>query len=311
MKPLLALAYLLLSAVAWAEPVAITFDDLPLNGPLAPGMTRASIVKDTLAVLKKHRVAETYGFINAGKLEGDGDGAQALRLWVAGGQRVGNHTYAHTDLTRNTIEIFQQDIRQNEPALALLEPTDAWRWFRYPFLHEGDTLDKRRAVRAFLRDRGYRIAQVTLDWEDYLWNGAYARCAAKADAAAIEWLRSSYLTAAAHYLDADREMAKTVFGREINHVLLLHLGAFSSTILPDLFDLLRQKGFTFVTLDEAQRDAIYATDPDAPSPRGGTLLEQWLDARKLPYPQVTKKPREELAAICQSGESPRTSSSGR
>jgi peptidoglycan-N-acetylglucosamine deacetylase len=300
MKSLLALACLLLSALVRAEPVAITFDDLPLNGPLAPGMTRAGIVKDVLAVLKKHRVPEVYGFINAGKLEGDTDGAEALRLWVAGGQRVGNHTYTHTDLTRNPIEVFQQDIRQNEPALALLEPTDAWRWFRYPYLHEGDALDKRRAIRAYLQQRGYRIAQVTLDYEDYLWNGAYARCLAKGDAEAIKWLRSSYLTAAARYFDADREMAKTVFGREISHVLLLHLGAFSGTILPDLFELLRQKGFTFVTLDEAQRDAIYASDPDAPSPRGGTLLEQWLDARKLPYPHVMKKPRKELATICQS-----------
>lgn len=306
MKSLLVLSCILLGACARAEPVAITFDDLPLNGPLAPGMTRAGIVKDVLAVLKEHRVPEVYGFINAGKLEGDVDGAEALRLWVAGGQRVGNHTYAHTDLTRSTIELFQQDIRQNEPALGLLEPTDAWRWFRYPFLHEGDTLDKRRAIRAYLQGRSYRIAQVTLDWEDYLWNGAYARCAAEGDAKAIEHLRSSYLSVAAQYLDADRAMAKTVFGREINHVLLLHLGAFSSTILPDLFDLLRQKGFTFVTLDEAQRDEIYASDPDAPSPRGGTLLEQWLDARKLPYPPVMKKPREELTAICQSSEQSRS-----
>jgi peptidoglycan-N-acetylglucosamine deacetylase len=301
MKSLLALSCLLLSALVRAESVAITFDDLPLNGPLAPGTTRVGIVKDTLAVLKKHRVPQVYGFINAGKLENEADAAEALRLWVAGGQAVGNHTYAHTDLTRNTIEMFQQDIRHNEPVLALLEPaSDRWHWFRYPYLHEGDTLDKRRAIRAYLQERGYRIAQVTLDHEDYLWNGAYARCAAKGDAEAIKWLRSSYLTTAAAYFDADREMAQTVFGREIDHVLLLHLGAFSSTILPDLFDLLRQKGFEFATLDQAQRDPAYATDPDAPSPRGGTLLEQLLEARKLPFPQVMKKPREELAAICQS-----------
>jgi peptidoglycan/xylan/chitin deacetylase (PgdA/CDA1 family) len=296
MKSLLALSCLLLSALVRAESVAITFDDLPLNGPLAPGTTRVGIVKDTLAVLKK----QVYGFINAGKLENEADAAEALRLWVAGGQAVGNHTYAHTDLTRNTIEMFQQDIRHNEPVLALLEPaSDRWHWFRYPYLHEGDTLDKRRAIRAYLQERGYRIAQVTLDHEDYLWNGAYARCVAKGDAEAIKWLRSSYLSTAAAYFDADREMAKTVFGREIDHVLLLHLGAFSSTILPDLFDLLRQKGFEFTTLDRAQRGPAYATDPDAPSPRGGTLLEQLLEARKLPFPQVVKKPREKLAAICQ------------
>jgi peptidoglycan/xylan/chitin deacetylase (PgdA/CDA1 family) len=288
----------LLPLIGRAEPLAITFDDLPLNGQLAPGTTRAGIAKDVLRILKQHRVAPTYGFINASKLEGDADAAAALRVWVAGNQRVGNHAYSHLDLHKSTAEAFLRDVAQNEPVLQLLAPGDNSRWFRYPFLHEGDTLDKRRAVRGKLQERGYRIAQVTLDYEDYLWNSAYARCAAKQDAAGIARLRASYMSIAEQYLDANREMAKIVFGREINHVLLLHLGAFSSTVLPDLLDLLRRKGFTFVTLEQAQSDPIYATDPDAASQYGGTLLEQWMDARKLAYPPIAKKPYEELTAIC-------------
>ena len=297
---LLALVVLLtlISLTSRAEPLAITFDDLPLNGQLAPGTTRVGIAKDVLRILKEHRVARTYGFINARKLEGDADATAALRLWVAGDQRVGNHAYSHIDLHKSTAESFLRDVAQNEPVLQLLDSTDHWRWFRYPFLHEGDLLDKRRTVRRELQERGYRIAQVTLDYEDYLWNTAYARCAAKQDAAKISWLRSSYMSIAEQYLDANRQMAKTVFEREIGHVLLLHLGAFSSTILPDLLDLLQRKGFTFVTLEQAQSDPVYTTDPDAASQHGGTLLEQWLDARKLAYPQIAKKPYQELAAIC-------------
>ena len=71
-----------------------------------------------------------------------------------------------------------------------------WRWFRYPYLHEGDTLEKRRAVRAFLSTNGYRIAQTTLDFEDYLWNSAYARCWMRKDETSIQWLRESYRSAA-------------------------------------------------------------------------------------------------------------------
>jgi len=298
MRALLAALGMLLPLLGHAEQLAITFDDLPLNGQLAPGTTRVGIAKDVLRILKQHRVAPTYGFINASKLEGNADAAAALQLWVAGNQRVGNHAYSHMDLHKTTAESFVRDVVQNEPVLQLLAPTDHWKWFRYPFLHEGDTLEKRRAVRGKLQERGYRIAQVTLDYEDYLWNFAYARCAAKQDSAAIARLRASYMSIADQYLDANREMAKLVFDREISHVLLLHLGAFSSTILPDLLDLLRRKGFTFVTLEQAQSDPVYATDPDAASQHGGTLLEQWLDARKLAYPQVAKKPYQELSAIC-------------
>jgi peptidoglycan/xylan/chitin deacetylase (PgdA/CDA1 family) len=281
-----------------AQKVAITFDDLPLNGDLPSGVTRVEIARKTLAVLKAHHVPAAYGFVNARKLEGNPDGAEALKIW-AEAEPVGNHTYAHMDLNSNAAEAFEREIEENEPVLELLAAKDAnWHWLRYPFLREGDTVEKRRAVRAYLQAHQYRVAQVTLDWEDYLWNSAYARCAAKKDAASITWLRSSYLETASSYLDLGREMAKLVYGHDINHVLLLHLGAFSSTILPDALDLLEKKGFTLVTLEEAESDPAYETDPDAGSKYGGTLLEEWMEARKIKYPAVLAKPYKELEQVC-------------
>ena len=290
---------LLAPVLLHAENVAITFDDLPLNGELAPGMTRVGIVRNVLEILKSQRVPPVYGFVNAIGLEGNLDGANALKLWVSSGQMIGNHTYSHADLNANTAESFLDDVRRNEPVLELLDGSDRWHWLRYPYLHEGDTLEKRRAVRSQISQRGYRIAQVTLDFHDYLWNSAYARCHAKADKKSIEWLHASYLTAASQHLDADRLMARMVFGREINHVLLLHLGAFSSSILPDLLNLLHQKGFKLVTLDEAQKDRAYDADPDAASPPGGTLLGQWMNARALKYPDMPATPDQQLETICQ------------
>jgi peptidoglycan/xylan/chitin deacetylase (PgdA/CDA1 family) len=202
------------------------------------------------------------------------------------------------DLHENTPDAFEREIEQNEPVLELLSPNRDWRYLRYPFLREGDTVEKRRAVRDYLKGRGYKIAEVTIDWEDYLWNSAYARCVGKNDAKSIAWLRSSYLKTASDYIDVDRELARLVYGHDIPHVLLLHLGAFSSAILPDVLDLLKTKGFTLVTLEEAQRDPAYDADPDAGSKYGGTLLEQLMDARKVKYPEVTKKPYKELENIC-------------
>jgi hypothetical protein len=91
-----------------------------------------------------------------------------------------------------------------------------------------------------------------------------------------------------------------VFGRDIHHVLLLHLGSFSAQILPDLFKLLDEEGFDIVTLDEAQLDPVYATDPDFADPRGGTHTELTMLAKQVnsvrPYPT---KPRQRLLEICQ------------
>jgi peptidoglycan/xylan/chitin deacetylase (PgdA/CDA1 family) len=293
----LSIPLLPLAGVCAAQKVAITFDDLPLNGPLPPGVTRAEITRDVLAILKKRHLPPVYGFINAKRLEGNADGADALRLW-AGAEPVGNHTYSHMDLEQNTPEAFEREIEQNEPALELLSQKDDWHWLRYPYLHEGDTVEKRRAVRAYLKAHGYRIAQVTLDWEDYLWNTAYARCASKNEGKSIAWLRSSYLSTASEFVDLGREQAKLVYGHEINYVLLLHLGAFSSTILPDALDLLKKKGFTLVTLEEAESDPAYVDDPDAGLHDAGTLLDQWMQTKQIKYPEHAEKPYKEIESVC-------------
>ena len=281
-----------------AQKLAITMDDLPLNGLLPPGVTRAQTTKDVVAILKKRHVPPVYGFINSKKLEGNADGAEALQIWAAA-EPVGNHTYAHMDLEQNSAESYEREIEENEPALELLQPGGDWHWFRYPFLHEGDTVEKRRAVRLYLQTRGYRIAQVTLDWEDYMWNTAYARCVEKNDQKSIAWLRESYLQTASDYLDLGREQAKLIYGREISYVLLMHLGAFSSTILPDALDLLKKKGFQLVTLEEAEKDEIYAGDPDVGLHDAGTLLDQWMQVKQIKYPEHREKPYKEVEGICQ------------
>jgi peptidoglycan-N-acetylglucosamine deacetylase len=295
---LLAILLILSLSPCFAQKVAITFDDLPLNGDLPPGVTRLKIARDTIAVLGARHVPPTYGFVNAKKLEGNADAANALKVWAAS-EPIGSHTYGHMDLNANPVEGFEREIEENEPVLELLAGTDVnWHWFRYPFLREGDTVEKRRAVRSYLQSHAYRVAQVTLDWEDYLWNSTYARCVAKNDARSIAWLRSSYLQIASSYLDLGRQLAQLVYGRDINHVLVLHLGAFSSTILPDALGLLERKEFKLVPLEEAESDPVYQGDPDVGSQFGGTLLEMWMDAKKIKFPRVTEKPYKELQEIC-------------
>jgi len=302
MKKLILLG--LLSASCWGQKLAITFDDLPLNGELPAGMTHTQIAADVLKILKKRHVPPVYGFINAWKLEGNPDAAQALRLWAVQ-EPVGNHTYTHMSLADNSVELFERNLEENEPVLELLSMGSSkpggwdWHWFRYPYLIEGDTMEKRRAVREYLGKRNYKIAQVTMDWHDYLWNFTYTRCLNKKDFKAIEGLRASYLQTAAASIDYDRELAKLAFGHDINHVLLMHLGTYSSTILPDVFDLLKKKGFQLVTLEEAQSDPVYAVDPEVASRGGNSLTGQMLESKKIAFPEGAPDPDKLLAGVCQ------------
>src|SRR5215470_10825172 len=158
-----------------AQEVALTVDDLPDHGPLPSGITRLDVAKQMLAALSDAKLdGIVYGFINAGKLEKYPDEIEVLKLWRAAGQPLGNHTFTHINFTDNPFAAFQENIAKDEPVLKQLMENQDWHWFRYPYLHEGDTLEKRHAARVYLKDHGYQIAQVTLDFEDYLWNGPYA-----------------------------------------------------------------------------------------------------------------------------------------
>ena len=120
------------------------------------------------------------------------------------------------------------------------------------------------------------------------------------EADAIRWLHESYLTAAREFIRFQVANSRAVFGRDIHHVMLLHLGSFSSHILPDLFELLKEENFEIVTLEEAQRDAAYDYDPDFAEPRGGTLVELGMQAKNIPWPEGAPKfDRARLTSICQ------------
>ena len=297
MKRIATAAVFLFAFRLTAQQIAFTFDDLPAHGDLPPGETRMQVVHSILATLKAQHMPPTYGFINGVKLEEHPDDLAVLKAWRAAGQPLGNHAYTHPSLNDHTPGEYEADILKNEPILRSLMPNDDWHWFRYPFLWEGDTLEKRHAVRGWLEANHYRVAQVSMDFEDYLWNAPYARCVARGDEASIASLRESYLATAATFIPFYRDLSHTLYGRDIAYILLMHLGAFDAKMLPDLIALFRARGFSFVTLPQAEADPLYRDDPDIALRYGGTLEEQTAAARHIKVPP-NDKPYKQLQAMC-------------
>jgi peptidoglycan/xylan/chitin deacetylase (PgdA/CDA1 family) len=277
--------------------VALTFDDLPVAGALPPGETRVEVATTLAAELKANHLEGTYAMVNGAGMQNYPDAQQALHVWLDAGMNIGNHTWSHISLAENTAEAFEQNIARNEPVLAEYAQVRDWHWLRYPYLAEGNTLEKRRAVQLYLREHGYRVAQVTMSFGDYAWNDAYVRCSAKQDQAAIEWLRQSYLESAAEYIRLEREQERIVFGHEIPNVMLLHGMAFTTRMLPELINLLQKQGFRFAALEEVEQDPAYAQEPDAVL--NGTLLDEYMDVRHLPYPPFKQAPFDKLKNLCQ------------
>ncbi len=277
--------------------VALTFDDLPSHGPLPPGMSRVDVANSIIESLRRHHAPAVYGFINAKAVADRAEDIEVLRVWRAAGLPLGNHAYSHMDLHANAVSAFEEDVFGNESTLQSLMGSDDWHWFRYPYLREGDTAEKHRAVLAFLGERHYKVAQVTLSFDDYAYNEPYARCLAKNDTQGIEWLKDSFLSRAADSLARGQEAARQLFGRDIKHVMLLHIGGFQTVMLSPLLDLLASRGFTLTTLEDAQADDAYASAPDLTANWHGTLLDQLMTARRLPLPPDDGV-FEKLAALC-------------
>ena len=278
--------------------VALTFDDMPAAGGLAPGNTRTRIATSLAAELRAHHLKGVYGFVNAVDVDNDPDMQQALRVWVRAGMKLGNHTWSHPSLTDVTGAEFEQEIARDEPVLRQFAGRNNWHWFRYPYLYEGETQTKREAVRGWLREHGYRIAQVTLNFDDDAWDDPYGRCMAKHDDAAIAWLKQSYLENAVEFLRVGREEEVIAFGHEVPNVLLLHETPFTTLMMPELFKILRQQGFRFKSLEKVERNRVYAMDSEYASKLGGSLPDQFLDARHLKYPPFTPEPEARLAGLC-------------
>ena len=264
-------ATLLASATAYAAPIriALTIDDLPVHGPLPPGETRVDIAQRIIAALRSAHLPPTYGFVNAGAIGQEPESAPVLDLWRQAGFALGNHTWSHADLDHVGAAAFAQEVIRNEAPLAAKMRGEDWHWFRFPFLDEGSDPGTRTEVRRMLADRGYRIAAVTMNFDDYRWNEPYARLAAAQDAAGIAALERSYLRAADEALTRDRVAAKSRYGRNIPFVLLMHIGAFDARMMPRLLALCHRRHVRFVSLAEAERDPAYATDVQpalAPAP---------------------------------------------
>lgn len=275
--------------------IAVTWDDLPAHSALPTGVTRTQIAADLLKASADAN-APAFGFINAVQNEREPASAPVLTMWRAAGQPLGNHTWSHQNLSSLTPEQFIAEIERNEPALKALMGREDWRWLRYPFLSEGETAEKRLAVRAWLAANHYKIASVTLGFGDYAYNEPYARCLAKGDHAAVAELERRFLDGAADDADRARTMSRALFGRDIPYVLLMHGGAFDARMASRLFKLYQDKGFGFTTLAEAQQHPFYKTDVDPGLSPEPTTLEGAMRAKGLPVPpsRVNLAPLESL-----------------
>lgn len=284
--------------------VAVTIDDLPAAG--AAGMSASAITQMTtklLGTLRDQKVP-AVGFVNEIKLYKPGEvdeRIKALQMWLDQGFELGNHTFGHTSLNKAGLQAWEDDVIYGEPVLKLLlaQKNQKLRYFRHPYLDTGRDLKTRQQAEAFLSARGYQVAPITIDAWDWYFAGVYDEAQRRGDKALEAEIVRSYLAHHDAVFAYCEQLSRKVVGYEPKQILLLHATQLEADHLGELLELIRKRGYRFITLDEALSDPAYSLPDTYVGEEGRGWLDHWAITQGKPpqgepeFPQwVVEKTKE-------------------
>jgi peptidoglycan/xylan/chitin deacetylase (PgdA/CDA1 family) len=254
--------------------LAVTMDDFNVLEDVH--LTGAERGERILAALRRHGTQAMA--LAMGRNAETPVGQTILGRWAAAGHLIGNHTYSHLDYhaVSTTAKAYVADFERADEVLRGRRGFE--KFFRFPMLREGNTAEKRDAMRRALAAGGYRNAHVTIDNSDFLIaNELRARLIAdpRTDPRPYRDIYLRHMLAFARYF---RDAARGVFGRDIPHTLLTHFNLVSALYLGDLLDALREDGWSIARVSAVYQDDVFERRPDV-LPAGDSLV--WACAQEM------------------------------
>ncbi|WP_413664148.1 polysaccharide deacetylase family protein [Microbulbifer sp. CNSA002] len=167
---------------------------------------------------------------------------------------IGNHTHSHPNFLETGLSTYQADFLQ---AHQLLQQFDNFKpYFRFPYLREGETVEKRDGIRGLLQENNYQNAYITLNNYDWYIEELFQTAVRDGKPVDMERLSNFYvdvLIASIKYYD---DLAIKYLGRSPKHVILLHEMDITALFIGDLAQRLRQEDWEIISLEEAYKDPI-------------------------------------------------------
>ena len=298
-----ALAFALCAGAAAAEPVAITFDDLPsLTYSTATDYQQATTER-LLAGLKRQHIP-AIGFVNEIKLETSDKAARTALLgrWLDAGFELGDHSYSHPHFGAATaVTTYIGDVSRGDTVtrgLLAARRRAPPQWYRHPYLETGPTLEARRTFEDWMAAHGYRTAPVSMENSDWQFALVYDDAVMRGDAAAQARIRQAYLEFTKAITPWYRQAALDVLGRRPAFVFLLHATRLNADTIDDLATIFRANDLSFVTLEQALKDPAYAIPDSYVGENGIGWVTRWSLAlgKPMPWASLPKVPDDIAAA---------------
>ncbi len=268
--------------------VAITIDDLPAGmADRLPATDITAMTTKLLTTLRDQKIP-VVGFVNERKLYKTGEvdaRIAALQMWLDFGFELGNHTFSHMSLDQNELKDWEDDVVQGESVTRMLLATHKMklRYFRHPYLDTGRDLLTRRQAEAFLVGRGYRIAPITLDGWDWMFAGVYEDAKKHNDVDLMGKIVKEYLAHHDAEFAYEEQLSAKIVGYEPKQILLLHASNLEADHIGDLMDVLRKRGYRFITLEDALGDPAYSLPDTYVGEEGTGWIDHWaISQGKIP-----------------------------
>ncbi len=260
--------------------VAITIDDLPAG--MADRLPAANITAMTtklLGTLRDQKIP-VVGFVNEKKLYKPGEvdeRIKALQMWVDYGFELGNHTFSHPSLNHVPLKDWEEDVIRGETVTRMLlaQHKMKLRYFRHPYLDTGRDLLTRRQADEFLTERGYRQAPITLDGWDWMFAGLYEDAKTRNDTAYQQQIVKEYLSYHDTAIAYAEQLSAKIVGYEPRQILLLHASNLEADHIGELLDMLRKRGYRFITLEDALSDQAYSLPDTYVGEEGTGWIDHW------------------------------------
>jgi peptidoglycan/xylan/chitin deacetylase (PgdA/CDA1 family) len=284
MKTIILLIFIIAvsSSYAQTKQVCFSFDDLPMvSYGITDSVYQQQLMCRLVASLNKHSIP-AIGFVNERKLhESEGPiipfQVGILKTWLNGGLELGNHTYSHPDYNKVSLSEYTNDIIKGETISKeiLAKKGKSLRYFRHPFLHVGNTKTKADSLDYFLKERGYTVAPVTIDNDDYLFAVAYKRASVKNDTVLMRQIRNDFVEYIEKKVGYYEKQSQALFGRYIPQILLLHTSLLNSDCVGLLATMFKKNQYEFIDMDKALQDKAYQTPVTVYSDWGISWIDKW------------------------------------
>jgi len=219
-----------------------------------------------------------------------------IQRYANAGHLIANHSHHHPWLHKTDTAEYIHGIDRAE---ALLEGFDNRRaWYRYPYLDEGRSAEKRSALVRALTERKLTNGYVTVDNYDWYIESKWKQAVNAGKQVDLDALRNSYITMLMTAVAFYDNLAVKSLERSPAHMLLLHENDLAALFIDDLVAELRKQGWQIIHPDAVYQDPIAEHEPDTLLTGQGRVaalaVDAGIDAKTLTHLGIEEEQIDQL-----------------